>query len=182
MINPSALQLVLELANSKKPRRPSGERSARVIDPLENRESLIDFLRILNHPCIPGQDLALLTIDIEQIMLIREALDQILSNIVEHKRIPADSLITLNDCARDCCWARELRPDGTGAEIIKTGNLAGMLASICILELSQCDITRIKVCEQAPCSLYFYDTTRNRSARWHAENPCGWRARSTRRK
>jgi predicted RNA-binding Zn ribbon-like protein len=30
--------------------------------------------------------------------------------------------------------------------------------------------------------LLFYDTTRNRSARFHAENPCGWRAREARRR
>lgn len=178
----TTLLLVLELANSKKPKRPSGERSARIADPLENRERLIEYLLRLNHPYIPYDRLDSLAVDIDEIAGIRDALDQLMMNILAAKEILTGAIVTLNESAKNCCWVRQLRADGTYTEAIQTSTLAGMIASICILELSQCDITRVKVCEQAPCNLYFYDTTRNRSARWHAENPCGWRARSDRRK
>ncbi len=174
--------LALELANSKKPRRPSGSRCAYLLDPLKNQETLIDFLEHLQHPSIDYLALASLTINLDEIENIREAVDQILIYILEKQEFLMDAIIILNESAKNCCWVRQLRTDGTYADVMQTGTLAGMIASICVMELAQCDITRIKVCSQAPCTLYFYDTTRNRSARWHAENPCGWRARSERRK
>ena len=49
-------------------------------------------------------------------------------------------------------------------------------------EIGNCDPTQIRQCARAECSLLFYDMTRNRSARWHAEEPCGWRSRDQRRR
>lgn len=93
-----------------------------------------------------------------------------------------NAITQLNERAKYCGWAHQLKRDGTYSDVFQSGTLAGIIASICVMELAKSDVTRIKICCRTSCGLYFYDTTRNRSARWHAENPCGWRTRSERRK
>lgn len=53
----------------------------------------------------------------------------------------------------------------------------GQLARRLIEELSSLEPTRLRRCAGRPCNLLFYDSTRSRTQRWHAENPCGWRER-----
>jgi predicted RNA-binding Zn ribbon-like protein len=55
------------------------------------------------------------------------------------------------------------------SEPTATATLARRLA----LELADLDVSRLKRCERAACNLVFYDTTRSRTQRWHAESPCG---------
>lgn len=95
---------------------------------------------------------------------------------------PFKAITQLNESAKSCCWTHQLKQDGTYSNVLQSGTLAGIIASICVMELAKCDVKRIKICCRTSCGLYFYDTTRNRSALWHAENPCGWRTRSERRK
>jgi hypothetical protein len=182
MSNGNVPLLVLELANSIKPKRPSGTRNAYLLDPLKSKETLLDFLRQIHHPYIDYDILFSLTIDLDEIKIIREALEQIIIYIVEKKELSTATIIPLNEGAKHCCWVRQLKADGTYSDVLQTGTLVGMIASICILELAKCEFERIKLCCRSQCGLYFYDTTRNRSACWHAENPCGWRTRSERRK
>ena len=59
---------------------------------------------------------------------------------------------------------------------------AGRLARLVIAELDGLDPARLRRCERAPCRLVFYDTTRSNTRRWHAESPCGLRARQQRRR
>jgi CGNR zinc finger len=44
------------------------------------------------------------------------------------------------------------------------------------------DTSRLRQCERQECDLLFFDPTRSRSQRWHAENPCGWLERQHRRR
>lgn len=62
------------------------------------------------------------------------------------------------------------------SEPTATATLARRVA----LELAEIDVTRLKRCERPACSLVFYDTTRSRTQRWHAESPCGSRERQRR--
>jgi predicted RNA-binding Zn ribbon-like protein len=39
----------------------------------------------------------------------------------------------------------------------------------------------LRQCQRKECDLLFFDTTRSRSQRWHAESPCGWLERQHRR-
>jgi predicted RNA-binding Zn ribbon-like protein len=48
-----------------------------------------------------------------------------------------------------------------------------VLAARVATELGFADLTRIKECARSECSLVFYDDTRSRTQRWHAEAPCG---------
>ena len=174
--------LVLELANSRKPRRPSGTSKAYLLDLLETRETLLDFLRQLEHPCINYVEVASLIINLDEIKVLRETVEQIVFQLIKNKKFLLHVIAPLNESAKKCCWVHQLNPDGTSSDILQSGTLAGIIASICIVELAKCDVTRIKTCCRTSCGFYFYDTTRNRSALWHAENPCGWRTRSERRK
>lgn len=54
---------------------------------------------------------------------------------------------------------------------------AGYLARRVIGELAALDPGRLHECARRECTLLFYDTTRSRTRRWHAEDPCGWRER-----
>jgi predicted RNA-binding Zn ribbon-like protein len=52
-----------------------------------------------------------------------------------------------------------------------------MLARRVIEELDELQPDRLRRCARPECDLLFYDTTRSRTRRWHAEDPCGWRER-----
>ncbi len=174
--------LVLELSNSRKLKRPSGIREAYLSDPLENRETFLDFLKQLKHPYLKYNSLDTLAINLDKIKDIREAVEQIVFQLTNKKEFELNYITKLNENAKDCCWCYQLNQNGTYSDVFQSGTLAGMIASICVMELAKCDVTRVKTCCRTACGLYFYDTTRNRSALWHNENPCGWRTRSERRK
>jgi hypothetical protein len=56
------------------------------------------------------------------------------------------------------------------------------LARRVIQEFDGVDASRLRQCQRKECNLLFFDPTRSRSQRWHAENPCGWRERQQRRR
>jgi predicted RNA-binding Zn ribbon-like protein len=57
------------------------------------------------------------------------------------------------------------------------GTAAAELARRLVGELAGLDPSRLRRCARRECDLVFYDTTRSRTRRWHAEDPCGWRER-----
>ncbi len=57
------------------------------------------------------------------------------------------------------------------------GTAAAELARGLVGELAALDPSRLRRCARRECNLAFYDTTRSRTRRWHAEDPCGWRER-----
>ncbi|MGH3453673.1 MAG: CGNR zinc finger domain-containing protein [Nocardioidaceae bacterium] len=54
---------------------------------------------------------------------------------------------------------------------------AAALARRLIGELDGFESGRLRRCARPECDLLFYDSTRSRTRRWHAEDPCGWRER-----
>jgi predicted RNA-binding Zn ribbon-like protein len=54
---------------------------------------------------------------------------------------------------------------------------AATLARRLVEELGTLEPDRLRRCARPECDLLFYDTTRSRTRRWHAEDPCGWRER-----
>jgi predicted RNA-binding Zn ribbon-like protein len=56
------------------------------------------------------------------------------------------------------------------------------LARRVISEFDGIDLSRLRQCQRKECDLLFFDTTRSRSQRWHAESPCGWLERQHRRR
>jgi predicted RNA-binding Zn ribbon-like protein len=61
-------------------------------------------------------------------------------------------------------------------------SIAARLARSLAGELAGLDPQRLRRCARPECDLVFYDTTRSRTQRWHAEDPCGWRERQRRRR
>lgn len=61
-------------------------------------------------------------------------------------------------------------------------SVAAGLARRLAAELAALDPDRLRRCARPECDLVFYDTTRSRTQRWHAEDPCGWRERQRRRR
>jgi predicted RNA-binding Zn ribbon-like protein len=56
-------------------------------------------------------------------------------------------------------------------------SVAAALARRLVEELNALEPGRLRRCARPQCGLLFYDTTRSRTRRWHAEDPCGWRER-----
>ena len=56
------------------------------------------------------------------------------------------------------------------------------LARQIIQAFGEIDPSRLRQCQRQECDLLLLDTTRSRTQRWHAENPCGWLARQHRRR
>ncbi len=54
-----------------------------------------------------------------------------------------------------------------------TARPTAVLAARVAAELGVADLSRIKECARSECRLVFYDKTRSRTQRWHAEAPCG---------
>lgn len=87
---------------------------------------------------------------------------------------------TLNALAADSTARVELVvTEGVpGRRLVWTDtSLAAALARRVIEELGALEPERLRRCARPQCDLLFYDTTRSRTRRWHAEDPCGWRER-----
>lgn len=61
-------------------------------------------------------------------------------------------------------------------------SISSGLARRLIGELAALEPNRLRRCARTQCDLLFYDTTRSRTRRWHAEDPCGWRERQHHRR
>ncbi len=61
-------------------------------------------------------------------------------------------------------------------------SIAAGLARRLAEEIAAMESSRLRRCARSECPLLFYDTTRSRTQRWHAEDPCGWRERQRHRR
>jgi len=61
-------------------------------------------------------------------------------------------------------------------------SISSGLARRLIEELAALEPNRLRRCARTACDPLFYDTTRSRTRRWHAEDPCGWRQRQHHRR
>ena len=165
--NPQALLL---LANLGRPRRPSGAAapdaepilpdatiaSAQLADVVDQPVAAADLadLRRLQRASVHAADT----------ILTGEALD-----CAEINALAAGSYARIELFVTDRAPRRQL--------IWTDTSLAAALARRLIEELSQLEPDRLRRCARPQCDLLFYDTTRSRTRRWHAEDPCGWRER-----
>jgi predicted RNA-binding Zn ribbon-like protein len=172
----SVPSLTLAIANSAMPRRPARARAREVDDPFRDRLALVRFARNwlqLGSPTVAKNDLV-------RLVRWRDALSTFLAAFATGN--PSTSaLAILNEEIE-----RATRTSHVSAklevEAVASDGLVERLVANCIDEIAGCDPVRIRQCSRPECSLLFYYTTRNHSARFHAENPCGWRAREARRR
>jgi predicted RNA-binding Zn ribbon-like protein len=165
-VNP---QLLLLLANLGRPRRPSGTAVARAEPILPDATvASAQLAEVVDQP-VAASDLA----DLRRLQ--RAAVEA------------ADAILA--DQALHCAEINSLAASTARVELVVTGgvprrqliwtdtSLAAALARRLIEELNVLDPDRLRRCARPECDLLFYDTTRSRTRRWHAEDPCGWRER-----
>jgi predicted RNA-binding Zn ribbon-like protein len=82
---------------------------------------------------------------------------------------PAIHTLTLGADGQLHVTSRPQRPSITGALLLAV-----------MRDLSELEPSRLRRCARSECRLVFYDTSRSATQRWHAERPCGIRARRQR--
>ena len=164
------------LANAGRPRRPPGVRRAVAEDPFADAGSASELLgQAIGRP-VAVTELDGLRALAREVGRIAESLAQGLT----------PSPVRLNRLAASCVGRTELRvtPE-SGLDAITvwdSGPAAAALARRVIEELAAVDPTRLRCCARPECSLFFYDSSRSGTQRWHSEVPCGWRERQRRRR
>jgi len=161
----------VRLANLGRPRRPAGARepevepvlpdpggAARQLDDLISRPVAEADLPALRHV----QQLAF---DAAEALLAGELPDCAAINAIAGGSTAHIELAATN--TGGLCERLVWHDSSTAAEL--TRHLVEDLAAL--------DAARLRCCARAECDLVFYDTTRSRTRRWHAEDPCGWRER-----
>jgi len=167
--------VLVTLANLGRPRRPSGV-SAPVTEPVfADVAGATEQLSGLAVGLVADADLPALR------RLRAFAADAAV--VILAGRIPDPA--PLNALASDS-RARLRLVDSGGAlrqELLwEDGSSGAQLARRLITELASLDSTRLCECARLQCTLVFYDTSRSRTRRWHAEDPCGWRERDDARR
>jgi predicted RNA-binding Zn ribbon-like protein len=164
------------LANAGRPRRPPGVRSAVAEDSFADAGSASELLEELI-----GRPVAVSELDGLR-ALAREA-GRIAESLVRGVTLSA---VRLNRLAAGCVGRTELRvtrESGLQAAIVwDSGPAPAALARRVIEELAAVDPVRLRCCARPECSLFFYDSSRSGTQRWHSEVPCGWRERQRRRR
>jgi predicted RNA-binding Zn ribbon-like protein len=163
-------QLLLLLANLGRPRRPSGV-AAPYAEPIlpDATVASAQLAELVDQP-VAAADLADLrrlqraSVHAADAILAGEALD-----CAEVNALAAGSCARIELYVTDGVPRRQL--------IWTDTSLAAALARRLIEELNELEPGRLRRCARPECDLLFYDTTRSRTRRWHAEDPCGWRER-----
>jgi predicted RNA-binding Zn ribbon-like protein len=168
-------ETLILLANLGRPRRPGGA-------PAPHTELA------LPDPTTAGEQLA---------SLISEAVTE--ADLPALRRVhrlaveAADSLLSGEppDCAAITALAHDsiahvelsATDGGLRQDLVWSDNsVSSGLARCLIEELAALEPNRLRRCARTACDLFFYDTTRSRTRRWHAEDPCGWRQRQQHRR
>jgi predicted RNA-binding Zn ribbon-like protein len=173
--------ITLKIANSGLARRPSGDRRATLNDPFATKDAAGAFLSEISADLI-HRDNRLSSDILSRLTAWRGALCRVLDAVASGAKPKPDDLAVVNSAASPAKRIRLLTSTMTAEESILTEDPVARLSAFCIDELTRCDRHRIKKCARPECAMYFYDQTRNRSARWHADDPCGWRTRDERRR
>jgi predicted RNA-binding Zn ribbon-like protein len=101
-------------------------------------------------------------------------------------RAPASRAVeVVNELAAGCTGTVQLVIGGRAVQSAMDWHdpdpVAGLARRV-ISEFDGVDLSRLRQCQRKECDLLFFDTTRSRSQRWHAESPCGWLERQHRRR
>ena len=160
-------ELLLVLANLGRPRRPSGVAAA-YAEPILPDVTVASgqLAEVLDRPVAEAElpDLRRLqraASHAAEAMLGGEAPD-----CAEINALAADSTAHVELVATDGVARRQLVWTDT--------SLAAALARRLVDELDALEPDRFRRCARPECDLLIYDTTRSRTRRWHAEDPCGW--------
>jgi predicted RNA-binding Zn ribbon-like protein len=164
------------LANTGRPRRPPGARRAVAEDPFADTGSATELVgRLLGRPVAVSE--------LDGLRALAREAGRVAESLVQGVTpLPA----RLNRLAAGCVGRTELRvtrESGLEAVVVwDSAPAAAALARRVIEELAAVDPVRLRCCARPECSLFFYDSSRSGTQRWHSEVPCGWRERQRRRR
>jgi predicted RNA-binding Zn ribbon-like protein len=171
MAEPAAApQALIVLANLGRPRRPTGAAVAHTEPVLPDLTGAATQLASIIDRPIAEADLAGLR------RLQRTAVD-VTEAIVADETVDCDEINAL--AAGGTARVTLVVAEGVlRQQLVWTDtSSAAALARRVIEELSALEPDRLRRCARPECDLLFYDSTRSRTRRWHAEDPCGWRER-----
>jgi predicted RNA-binding Zn ribbon-like protein len=178
----TAPTITLKIANSGLARRPSGERRATLDDPFATKDAAAVFLSEIDLSYRDNRRVAVSSDVLARLTTWRGALCRLLDTVASGVKPKPTDLAIVNCAESPAKRIKFLTSTMATEEIVLTEDPVARLSAFCIDELARCDHRRIKKCARPECAMYFYDQTRNRSARWHADDPCGWRSRDERRR
>jgi predicted RNA-binding Zn ribbon-like protein len=172
-MNPAAL---VALANLQRRRRWDTAPRAPFADAGRARTALAE----------DGLAIAVLTQgDLPALTRLADAVSELADCLAFRRRPASHAVHAINDLASDCTGTVQLVMSGrdvqSGMRWHDPDPVAGLARRV-IEELDGIDLSRLRQCQRNECDLLFFDMTRSRSQRWHAENPCGWLERQHRRR
>jgi hypothetical protein len=168
-------EALITLANLGRPRRPSGVPAA-FAEPVLPSASVArkQLGPLIQHPLTDGDLPGLRQLQHVAVRaggaLLRGDTPEVtdLNSLARGSRAHVELSVTADALRQDLVWDDE--------------SAAGCLARRVIGELAALEPGRLCECARRECTLLFYDTTRSRTRRWHAEDPCGWRERQRARR
>jgi predicted RNA-binding Zn ribbon-like protein len=166
--------LVTLLANARADRRPAHAPAAVPHDALAHAASAAELLG----PFVAG---GLQARDLATLRAVQRELVAIVDALIEGSHPPLEALNALAG-AEPAVYELQLGADGHLRGKLRPRGLsatAPLLAGV-MRQLAELDPSRLRRCARPECNLVFYDTTRSRTQRWHAERPCGLRDRQRR--
>ena len=163
-------QLLLLMANLGRPRRPSG--AAAPYD-----EPILPDATVASAQLAEVVDQPVAAVDLADLRRLQRTSVHAADAILAEEALDCAEVNAL--AAGSCARVELLVTDGVPRrQLIWTDtSLAAALARRLIEELNALERDRLRRCARPECDLLFYDTTRSRTRRWHAEDPCGWRER-----
>ena len=166
---------LVRLANLGRPRRPAGARVRRaepvLSDPATATRQLAELIsRPVTDADLPAlRRVQQLAVQTAEALLTGEPPDCAAINAAAR-----GSTAHVELAATDGALCRQL--------VWRDASITAGLARSLVEELAALEPTRLRRCARAECGLLFYDATRSRTRRWHAEDPCGWRERQHHRR
>jgi predicted RNA-binding Zn ribbon-like protein len=123
--------------------------------------------------------------DLPAFARLAEAASELADGLALQRPPTSRAVDVINELASGCTATAQLIVSGGAVRSDiwwhDPGPVAGLARRV-IEELDDLDLSRLRQCQRKECDLLFFDTTRSRSQRWHAENPCGWLERQHRRR
>lgn len=166
--------LVVALANAQAERRPTGVRAPVAQDQLADPAGATELLTpFLDRPVDPR--------DLAGVRAVQQAVVSVVDALIGERQPPLQELNTL--AAQEP--AIYMLTQGSDGQLQATSrpqrpSTTGALLLAVMRDLSELEPSRLRRCARSECRLVFYDTSRSATQRWHAERPCGIRARQQR--
>ncbi len=171
-----SVSALIVLSNATSPRRPVGFRKAIVPDPFASHTTAKLLLEPLGLERELGED------EIDELQKLAAETRHVAEALVNNRLPP--SIDTINRLAGQGRGTQTLRIeiDGTLSVDVRWHSDTAVIELACriMAELGRFDPARLRRCAREACDLFFYDTTRSRTQRWHSESTCGQRERQDR--